>query len=276
MNDDMNKFYLFFLVVISFYSCSNENLNDRFLFVKFDVPINYPPYLKGGDVIKNQVYASLGYGSVFLLSEHFMNGYEDSVFFSVIGLDNSNERYSIYKFMNGNIYKIKFQLSFEAFGTLDSVLLPADTVWVGSPQQNRFSDECEVFFKKIGDPDFAYSNIKLDSLPKPIFFPKHKFNGSQLDVIDDFSFYRALSNHEYVFAQKIDGTAELKLVSLPRGWFNENSKVYSRNKMNDEINFIVSMDIPIFERKYYLVVNGCGFSPVFCSNGYEMSLVDFF
>jgi hypothetical protein len=267
---------LVFLAILFFMSsCSSERHNEDFLSVKIDIPINYPPYLKGGDVIKNQVYASLGYGSVFLLSEHFMNGYEDSVFFSVIGLDNSNERYSIYKFMNGNIYKIKFQLSFEAFGTLDSVLLPADTVWVGSPQQNRFSDECEVFFKKIGDPDFAYSNMKLDSLPKPFFFPKHKFNGSQLDVIDDFSFYRALSNHEYVFAQKIDGTAELKLVSLPRGWFNENSKVCSRNKMNDEINFIVSMDIPIFERKYYLVVNGCGFSPVFSSNGYEVSLDPF-
>jgi hypothetical protein len=45
--------------------------------------------------------------------------------------------------------------------------------------------------------------------------------------------------------------------------------------MNDEINFIVSMDIPIFERKYYLVVNGYGFSPVFSSNGYEVSLDPF-
>ena len=28
-------------------------------------------------------------------------------------------------------------------------------------------------------------------------------------------------------------------------------------------------------KKYYLVVNGCGFSPVFSSNGYEVSLDPF-
>lgn len=257
-------------------SCSSESHNEDFLSVKIDIPISKPPYLKGGDVIKNQVYASLGYGSVFLLSEHFMNGYEDSVFFSVIGIDNSNERYSIYKFMNGNIYKIMFQLSFEAFGTLDSVLLPADTVWVGSSQQNRFSDDCEVFFKKIGEPDFAYSNIKLDSLPKPFFFPKNRFNRSELEIIEDFSFYRALSNHEYVFAKKVDGVAELKFVSVPKSWLNENSKICSQNEMGDKIDYIGSLDIPIFERKYYLVVNGCGFSPVFSSNGYEVSLGPFY